>query len=144
MPGIDFRRLRAEVTMEQVLTLLGFTATYHRGVQWYGACPLHESSPRRRTRSFSVNVAIGCYYCHKCRSHGNQLKLWAEACQLPIHPAAILLCQRLGKQVPWIQPPTRLPHQNPNTPPQKTTGQRRGHRYSPREHHPPTHDPRLS
>jgi DNA primase len=102
MPGIDFQRLRAEVTMEQVLSLLGFEPTHRRGDQWYGACPLHESSGHR-PRSFSANVANGCYYCQKCRSSGNHLKLWAQATKLPIHPAAILLCQQLGKEVPWIQ-----------------------------------------
>ena len=40
MPGIDFDRLRAEITMQQVLQLLGFEPTRCRGDQWYGRCPL--------------------------------------------------------------------------------------------------------
>jgi DNA primase len=112
MPGIDFQKLRAEVTMEHVLHLLGFKPTRCRGDQWYGACPLHQSD-RPGTASFSVNVARGCYYCHKCRSHGNQIKLWVEATKLPIHPAAILLCQQLGKPVPWIQPHQATQNKSP-------------------------------
>jgi DNA primase len=102
VPGIDFDRVRAEVTMEQVLSLLGFQPSRRSGVQWYGVCPLHESRSRRRC-SFSVNVAIGRYYCHGCHSHGNQLELWAAARKLPLHQAAIELCHRLGRQVPWIE-----------------------------------------
>jgi DNA primase len=102
MPGIDFDRLRAEITMEQVLHLLGFAPVHRSGSQWYGCCPLHQSTSQR-SRSFSVNVAIGRYYCHRCRSHGNQLELWAVATRQPLHPAAIDLCDRLGREVPWIQ-----------------------------------------
>jgi DNA primase len=102
MPGVDFNVLRAEITTEQVLRLLGFEPSARCGVQWYGACPLHQSA-RRRTRCFSVNVATGRYYCHRCKSHGNQLELWATVIKLPIHQAAIELCGRLGREVPWIR-----------------------------------------
>ena len=101
MPGIDFSRVRHQITMEDVLELLNFDATLCRGSQWYGYCPLHECEPKHR-RVFSVNVARNCYYCHKCRSHGDQLKLWAEASNKPLHPATIDLCHQLGIQVPWI------------------------------------------
>ena len=101
MPGVDFDRLRAEITMEQVLSLLGLQPSRCSGVQWYGRCPLHESTPGR-CRSFSVNVAIGRYCCHRCHSHGNQLELWAAATKLPLHQATIDLCHRLGRGIPWI------------------------------------------
>ena len=102
MPGIDFDRVRAEITMEQVLSLLGFQPSSRSGVQWYGSCPLHESTSNRR-RSFSVNVAIGRYFCHRCQSHGHQLELWAAATKLSLHQAAIDLCRRLGRDIPWIR-----------------------------------------
>ncbi len=102
MPGVDFDRVRAQITMEQVLCLLGFQPTTRSGVQWYGSCPLHESTSGRR-RSFSVNLAIGRYYCHGCHSHGNQLELWAAATKQPLHQAAIDLCHRLGRNIPWIR-----------------------------------------
>lgn len=101
MPGVDFDRVRGEITMQQVLSLLAFQPSSRSGVQWYGPCPLHESTSRQR-RSFSVNLAIGRYYCHGCDSHGNQLELWAAATKLPLHQAAIDLCHRLGRQIPWI------------------------------------------
>jgi hypothetical protein len=103
MPGIDFNRVRAEITMEQVLNLLRFEPTSRRGPQWYGACPLHETSSRRkRSHCFSVNVALGCYYCHRCHRHGNPLELWADATGQSLHRAAIDLYRQLGRAVPWI------------------------------------------
>ena len=102
MPGVDFDRLRTEVMMEQVLHLLGFEASNRTGVQWYGSCPLRDCASSRR-HSFSVNVALGRYSCHRCRSQGNQLELWAAATKLPLHQAAIDLCHRLGRDVPWIR-----------------------------------------
>jgi DNA primase len=103
MPGIDFDRVRTEITMEQVLSLLGFRPSTRSGVQWYGSCPLHGSGPGRRRRSFSVNVMIGRYCCHRCGSRGNQLELWAAAARLPLPQAAVDLCRRLGHDVPWIR-----------------------------------------
>jgi len=102
MPGIDFHRLRREITMEQVLDLLGFQPSHRTHHQWYGSCPLHDATAGRR-RSFSVNVAIGRYYCHQCHSQGNQLELWAAAAKLPLHPATIGLCRALGLEVPWLR-----------------------------------------
>ncbi len=100
MPGIDFNRLREEITMEQVLDLLGFEPSHATGDQWYGPCPFHES--RARHHPFSVNVAKRCFYCHKCHREGNQLGLWAQFTRQPFHSACIRLCHALGRDVPWI------------------------------------------
>ena len=102
MPGVDFDRVRTEITMEQVMDLLGFRPSNRSGVQWYGRCPLPECRSGHR-RSLSVNVAINRYFCHRCHSHGNQLELWAAATQQPLHQAAIDLCHRLGRESPWIR-----------------------------------------
>jgi len=88
--------------MAQVLNLLGFQPLQRSGVQWYGSCPLHEPTSRRR-RSCSVNLTLGRYFCHRCHSHGNQLELWAAVTRLPLHQAAIELCRRLGRDIPWIR-----------------------------------------
>jgi hypothetical protein len=50
-----------------------------------------------------MNVAIGRYYCNRCRSRGNQLELWAAANKLPLHQAAIDLCRRLDRAISWIE-----------------------------------------
>jgi hypothetical protein len=101
VPGVDFNKVRAEITMEQVLRLLAFQPANRSGVQWNGTCPSHESRPGRHC-SFSVNVAIGRCFCHRCKSQGNQLELWAAATKRPLYQAAIDLCHRLGREVPWI------------------------------------------
>ncbi|HLJ93075.1 MAG TPA: CHC2 zinc finger domain-containing protein [Gemmataceae bacterium] len=98
MPGVNSDRLRAEITMVQVLDLLAFEPVSRAGPQWYGCCPLHEPTSKR-SRAFSVNLAFGRYYWHRCHRHGNQPELWAAASKLPLHRAAIDLCRRLGREV---------------------------------------------
>ncbi len=40
MPGIDYHQLRQQVSMPQVLGLIGFQATRRRGPQLRGPCPI--------------------------------------------------------------------------------------------------------
>ena len=101
MPGVDFNRLRAEISIEQVLNQLAFIPSSESGDQWHGPCPVHRSTSTSST-TFSVNLRTSRYYCHKCHSKGNQIELWAAVTKLPIHPAAIDLCHALGHDVPWI------------------------------------------
>jgi DNA primase len=100
MPGIDFNRLREEITMEEVLDLLGFEPSRGRGDQWYGPCPFHDSRPGRH--SFSVNVAERRFSCHKCGRYGNQLELWAQFTRQSFYRACIHLCRARGRDIPWI------------------------------------------
>ena len=46
MPGIDFDRVRAEITLQEVLQLLGFQPNRGRGDQWYGRGPFNSSLGR--------------------------------------------------------------------------------------------------
>jgi DNA primase len=101
MPGVDFNVLRKEVNMEDVLNQLRFQPRNRSGNQLHGPCPAHGStSPGSRT--FSVNLANGGYYCHKCHSRGNQLELWAAVHNLSLYAAAVDPCRSLARQVPWI------------------------------------------
>ena len=93
MPGIDFNRLRAEITMEQVLKHLGFEPSSRSGRPMARALSRARIHVWPRSRTFSVNLAHRRYYCHKCHSQGNQLELWAAVTQLPIYEAAIDLCR---------------------------------------------------
>ena len=127
MPGVDFDRLRTQITMKQVLDLLGFKPLpANRRPMVRRLSPARIPGPV--VDRFSVNVAIGRYRCHRCHRQGNQLELWAAATKLPLYQAAIDLCRGLvatclgGR---WKCPSTtrwqatRLHDQ-----------QRRGHRYS--------------
>jgi DNA primase len=99
MPGIDYYRLRQQITMRQVLDLIGFQAAWRRGSQHRGRCPIpgcHSS------RSFSVHLGRQCYHCFGCHSHGNSLDLWAAVRRLPLHQAALDLCQHVHLPLPRL------------------------------------------
>jgi hypothetical protein len=106
MPGIDFRQLRADVSMTEVLQLMGFDMVTRSGDQVRGACPLHERSEGRKHRSFSANLAGNTFQCFKCGASGNHLDLWAKATKKSIYEAALDLCARLNKEPPWLASPT--------------------------------------
>jgi len=44
MPGVDFHELRRQITMAEVLQLVGFVASGKGGDQQRGPCPVHGSS----------------------------------------------------------------------------------------------------
>lgn len=102
MPGVDYQALRTNISMGDVLNQLGFVPASQSGDQLHGPCPVHGSTSPS-SRSLSVNLQTGRYYCHKCQSHGNQLELWSAVHRLPIYEAAIDLCRTLGRDVPWIE-----------------------------------------
>ena len=100
MPGIDFIRLRQQLSLTQVLDLLGFTPTTRCGLQWRGPCPVHGSTAPRRSRSFAAHVGKNCWRCFRCGAGGNALDLYAAATRLPLYEAGLQLCARLGQTVP--------------------------------------------
>jgi hypothetical protein len=101
VPGVDFNAVRAEITMEQDLTLLRFGPVHRSGEQRCGACPLHGSASGR-SRSFSVNVAIGCTAIAVAATVTN-LTFGAPPSICRSIQAAIDLCHRLGRDVPWVR-----------------------------------------
>lgn len=101
MPAIDLAMLRSQVSIEQVLTLLGFVPSRCNGRWLRGPCPLHQSG-RPQSREFWVDLATHRYRCFKCHSAGRQLDLWAAAQHLCIHAASEDLCRRLAIAVPWL------------------------------------------
>ncbi|MBM4093855.1 MAG: hypothetical protein FJ276_31285 [Planctomycetes bacterium] len=102
MPGVDFDILRSEITMQQVLDEMGFRTTHGDGDQLHGPCPVHGSTSPH-SRAFSVNLREGRYYCHKCKSHGKELELYAAVKDTAVYQAAVDLCRALGRDVPWIK-----------------------------------------
>jgi DNA primase len=99
MPSIDFRELRRRVLISDVLGVLGFEPTKRRGHRLRGSCPIHELGSAG-TRTFSVDLDKNCFQCFGCGRSGNQLDLWAFTQRLPLHSAAVDLCDRLGIEVP--------------------------------------------
>ena len=101
MPGIRFAEVRAQITMTEVLQLLGFVPSSISGVHVRGPCPVHRSD-RRRSRSFSAHLERQVYRCFRCGSSGNQLDLYAAAKGLSIFAAAVELCEQLHREIPWV------------------------------------------
>jgi DNA primase len=104
MPGIDYHQLRRNVSMAHVLSLIGFRAIWRRGLQLRGPCPIPGCHSASR-RTFSVHLTRQVYRCFACHSHGNALDLWAAVQCLPLHRAAITLCQAVNLVPPRLPPP---------------------------------------
>ena len=109
MPGIDLKQIRHEITIQQVLDLLGFVPTARSGSRLRGPCPIHDDS-RAQSRSFSVHLGCHRYRCFRCHSAGTQLDLWAAVHGLSIYAAAKDLCEHLGISIPYL-PPADFNHQ---------------------------------
>lgn len=95
MAGIDYRALRRQVRLDQVLDLLGFVPTNQAPNQVRGPCPIHGSRSAR-SRSFAAHLQRHCWQCFRCGAHGNALDLWVAATKLPLYEAALALCHRLN------------------------------------------------
>ncbi len=106
MPAIDFREVKSRVSMAEVLELLDFEARATSGTQVRGACPIHGSADASRV--FSVNLAKNTFQCFKCHAAGNHLDLWAAVTKQALYEAAVDLCQRLNKEVPWLASRTEM------------------------------------
>jgi DNA primase len=95
MPSLDFQAIREAVSISQVLDIVGFVAAEQAGDQVRGPCPVHGSTSPG-SRSFSANLKRNTFQCFKCGAKGNQLDLYVAITKLPIHEAALRLCQRAG------------------------------------------------
>ena len=102
MPGIRFDEIRAMISLAEVLDLVGFVACEARGDQVRGGCPVHRSASGR-SRSFSANLKRNIYQCFRCGASGNQLDLYAAVTGLNLFDAAVALCERLHRDVPWVE-----------------------------------------
>jgi DNA primase len=103
MPLIDLRQARREIRLGWVLGLLGWQPRERRGEQVRGACPLHGSTSPH-SRSFSAQLGRGVWHCFHCGAAGNALELWARATGQRLYRAVLDLYDRLGLEVPWLEP----------------------------------------
>lgn len=108
MPGIDYRGARALLPLADVLALLGFVPHRRQRQQLRGLCPLHRSRSTT-SRSFAAHLGKNAWHCFRWGVGGNALDLWAAVTRQPLHAAVLDLCQRLGRDVPWLAPSPRRP-----------------------------------
>jgi len=111
MPGIDFWEVRARLPLAAVLDLVGFVPHRRIGDQVRGPCPVHGSRGPHR-RSFAAHLGRGVWHCFRCGAGGNVLDLWVAVTRQPLHAAALDLCGRLGREVPWLPGPAGLGHRD--------------------------------
>jgi hypothetical protein len=107
-PRVDFKYLREQVTMEQVIRHLGLLANLRgRGQQRRGPCPVH-SHPGAAERTFSVHLDKNAFQCchADCAVQGNVLDLWAAIHRLPLYEAALHLAETFD--LPRNRVPTAL------------------------------------
>jgi len=103
MAGIDYREVRARIPISRVLELLGYQSQTRRGHQLRGPCPIQESS-HSQSDIFAVHLGKHVYYCHHCKSGGDQLKLWQAIHKRSLYRATLELCQAAHIEVPWLKP----------------------------------------
>jgi DNA primase len=103
MPGLDFREARARLRLAAVLDLLDFVPCSRCGNQLRGPCPVHGSHAPT-SRSFAAHLGKNVWHCFRCGAGGNALDLWATVTRQELHAAVLDLCQRLGRDVPWLSP----------------------------------------
>ena len=101
MPGINLRQVCREITIQQVLDLLGFMPTARHGSRLRGPCPIHGDD-QPQSRVFSVHLGCHRFRCFRCHSAGTQLDLWASVHNLSIYAATGDLCHRLGIPIPYL------------------------------------------
>lgn len=99
MPGVDFARLRLQISLLDVLTLLHFQPVSRTETQLRGRCPF---GCNRSGRTFVAYLDSQRYYCHSCHRSGRALDLWAALQRLSDYDAAYDLCSRLGMETPLI------------------------------------------
>ena len=99
---LNFGLLREQVSITHVLEHIGWHSQSTRGVQWRGACPLHEAEGAT-SRCFSVQTEKNVYCCHRCGSQGNALDLWIALCGKPLFEAAWELVETLGLTPPLLK-----------------------------------------
>ena len=100
--SINYRQLRGEVRIEEVLSWMSWEASSRVGDQLRGCCPLCTSltaDPKSRQvdRKFSVHASRHIYRCFRCDSGGNALDLWSSYRKFPLDAAAQKFQSRLSQ-----------------------------------------------
>jgi DNA primase len=91
-PFVDFRAIRARITMEQVLRHYGVLGAFKRtGNRLSGPCPIHNGS---NPTQFRVDTEKNLWHCFSdCKSGGNVLDFIAKKEDISIHDAALKACE---------------------------------------------------
>jgi DNA primase len=114
---VDFKALKAAVSMLQVLEHYGIAESFKRsGNSLSGPCPLHNGENRTQ---FRISLDKNCWNCFgTCKGGGNVLDFVARKEGCSLREAAFMLCD-------WFQLPTQEkpagPAKNSGEPPTSDT-----------------------
>jgi DNA primase len=89
---IDFKAIKAAVTIEQLLQHYGILDQFKRsGDSLSGPCPIHGGT---NPTQFRASISKNCWNCFsECKGGGNVLDFVARKENVSIHKAARLLCE---------------------------------------------------
>ena len=92
---VDFKAVKAAITMEQVLEHYGLLDQFKRGTDSLnGPCPIHKGS---NPTQFRVSVSKNIWNCFsECKHGGNVLDFVAEMENVSIHAAALKAIEWFG------------------------------------------------
>jgi DNA primase len=95
---VDFRAVKREVSMVQVLEHYGLMSRMHRnGDSITGTCPIHEGQNKT---AFRVSVSKNCWNCFsRCQCGGNVLDFVAKKERVSLLQAANLLVEWFGLKI---------------------------------------------
>lgn len=99
---IDYRKLKQQILIIDLLESTGWKATKGRGAQLRGPCPLPTCSGRSHDHSghsqssFSLSLERNIYQCFRCQSSGTVLDFWQTYRAISLKQAAIELQQMLN------------------------------------------------
>src|SRR6266487_1217066 len=85
---VDFKAIKAAITMEQVLDHYGFADRFKKsGDSLSGPCPIHKGT---NPTQFRVSISKNIWNCFsECKHGGNALDFIAKMENITIHGAAI-------------------------------------------------------
>src|SRR5258708_36244668 len=92
---VDFKAVKAAITMEQVLERYGLMDRFKRsGDSLSGPCPIHKGT---NPTQFRVSISKNAWNCFsECKHGGNTLDFIARMDNVSIHAAAL-------KAIEWFQ-----------------------------------------
>lgn len=105
---VDFKAVKAAVSMEQVLQHYGLLDQFKRsgnGESLSGPCPIHKGT---NATQFRVSLKKNCWNCFSGCKGGNVLDFVAAMENVKLHAAALKLCE-------WFNLPTGQPPASPTS-----------------------------
>jgi DNA primase len=115
-PFVDFRAIRVQITMEQVLEHYGVLGTLKRsGSRLSGPCPIHNGT---NPTQFRVDTEKNLWNCFsECKGGGNVLDFIARKENLPVHDAALIACEWFGIPATDARADSAVVGKPPSSPP---------------------------